>query len=203
MMAGISFTKIIHFFNLLQCAFPSINSIYYSAKVVVYPVIKQFYQHEHTNILQRLKQINNSIHLYINGQYDSPGYSAYYCTATAIESITKKIIGYFIVSKLEANNNSLAAEKIVFQKLLDYLISNNLNISSVTTDISETISNLFLNEYPLITHYLDIWQILQNMYKKFLPKFRVVFYFIFKLHFILFYISYFRNAILILKNITI
>lgn len=181
MLSGLSFKKILNFFAILQCAIPSINSIYYSAKVIVRPIIKKFYCDQHNNLIQHLRRINRPIHLCMDGQYDSPGYTAHYCTVTAIESCTKKVIGFFTVSRAEANNNSPSAEKIGFRRLLNYLISNNLQIKSVTTDNSSSLNNLFSTEYPHITHYLDMWHILRNLYRKFSPKFKVVIFFIFYL----------------------
>lgn len=108
----------------------------------------------------------------MDGQYDSPGYSAYYCTVTAIEAVTRKIIGFLTVAKSEVNNISSNAEPLAFCRLLNELQSLHVKIVSVTTDNSTTLNKMFREEYPYIRHNFDMWHILRNIFKKFASKFK-------------------------------
>lgn len=102
----------------------------------------------------------------MGGQFDSPGYCAYYCVITALESVTRKVIGFKIVTKKQVNNNSANAERFGFGLLLNDFLTKNLRIGFVTSDNSKALNSLFENEYPEIKHYLDLWHVLRkNMHR--------------------------------------
>lgn len=103
-------------------------------------MIKQFYDVQHQEILRHLQRIGQ-INICMNGQFDSPGYCAAHCTVSALESTTKKIIGFATVLKSEVNNKSAAAESLGFKRLLNYFKEQSVVIGSVTTDNST--SNCF------------------------------------------------------------
>lgn len=84
----INIAKILNFFMLIQCAFPTSRSIYYAAQHVVRPLIYCFYNNERQNNLNERNNFGN--HYIMNGQYDSPGYCVNNSTVSAMESITKK-----------------------------------------------------------------------------------------------------------------
>lgn len=48
-----------------------------------------------------------------------------------------------------------------------------MHISLVTTDNSSALTKMFRENYPQIKHYIDLWHVLRNMFKKFSPKFTV------------------------------
>lgn len=80
------------------------------------------------------------------------------------------------------NNHSPNAEPAAFGRVLND-ISNHIQIASVTTDNSPTLNKMFREEYGHIKHYIDLWHLLRNMFKKLAPKFKVCFFkliFVFK-----------------------
>lgn len=159
LLAGIRYEFISKFFLFLDCAFPSMRSVYYAAQYVVRPMIINFYEAHQKNIISNLKNSGNDLHLCMDGQYDSPGYCAHHCTVTAIESTTKKVVGFYTVKKTQTNNNSPSMEPLAFRHVLDDLISKDLKIVSVTTDNSTALNKLFATQYPAVRHYLDLWHI--------------------------------------------
>lgn len=169
MMSGIEIAQILRFFSILQCVFPSRRTIFYAAQIVIRPLIQEFYKLKQHNILNEIIERKAPIHLCI----DSPGYSAYHCTVTAIESVSKKIIAFSTIKKLEVNKKLCNADTAAFRVVLDFIFSKNIQISSVASDNTSALNKMFAVEYPNIRHHLDLWHILRNMYNKFSPKFKL------------------------------
>lgn len=73
------------------------------------------------------------------------------------------------------NNKSANAEPEMFWQLLkDLLQSKNLQTGLVTSDNSTSLNHLFANKFPEICHYLNLWHIFHNMYRKFVTKFNKI-----------------------------
>lgn len=192
--SGVGLAKILHFFAFFQCAFPSRRSVYYTAQHVIRPLICQYYNSERANIVNYILQLPNPVHLYFNGQFDLPGFSTCHRTVIAIESISKKIIGFMTVTQQEANNNKSAnAESIAFRRFVNELLFLNIRIGSITTDNNISINEIMSNEFPDIVHYLDLWHILRNMYKTFQPKFNKVCFLLFLYFAFVIICIFFRN----------
>lgn len=175
-LAGIGFAKILNFFCFLRCAFPSRRAIFSAAKDFVYPVIRTFYNNDRLQILNSFITSGQSINICMDGQFDSPGFCAYYCTVSALEASTNKLIGFATVKRSEVNNCSTNAEPLAVRRLMDDLLNRNISIASVTTDGSKALGKVFRENYPNIRHYLDLYHILRAMYRKFAPKFNRVGY---------------------------
>lgn len=75
-------------------------------------------------------------------------------------------------TKKEVNNHSPNTEPAAFRRLINEL-SNHIQISSVITDNSSTLNKMFREEYGHIKYYIDLWHLLQNMFKKFASKFKL------------------------------
>ena len=67
MLSGIAFEKILRFFAILSCAFPSIRTIYYGEQYVVRPMIQEFYETQQRNLINNLLQAGNGLHLCLDG----------------------------------------------------------------------------------------------------------------------------------------
>ena len=83
------------------------------------------------------------------------------------------------MKRSEVNNRSCNAEPAAVRQLITDLELKNIRILSVTSDNGSSLNRLFRAEFPHIHHYLDLWHILRNMYRKFAPKFNNVCYFCF------------------------
>lgn len=184
-MAGIGMAKLVQFFTIICCVFPKQRALFDAAKQVVYPTIEQLYRHQQLSLFEQIRKTNAKIHLAMDGQYDSPGYCAYHCTVTAIEWMTGKVLSFNTVKRREVNNISSNAEVEAFRRLLSELRLQDISIASVTTDNSCQLNAFFRKECPDICHYLDLWHILRNIFRKFLPKFKTVYFLLFLVFLIL------------------
>ena len=73
---------------------------------------------------------------------DSPGFCAQYCTYTAKDNDSKKIIYLTNIDKHETQRNSVIVEKEGFVQTMDTLCQE-LNVTEVCTDAHAQISALF------------------------------------------------------------
>lgn len=73
---------------------------------------------------------------------DSPGFCAQYCTYTAMENATKKIVNVVIMDKRETSRKSVNLEKEAFMKTLETLMQD-LNVIKFCADAHSQISSLF------------------------------------------------------------
>ena len=69
----------------------------------VFPEIQRAWSNHQTDIINSIKHRN--VQLSIDGQCDSPGHSATYCTVSAMDVSTNKILDYQIVDVKEVKNS--------------------------------------------------------------------------------------------------
>ena len=89
---------------------------------------------------------DEGLHLSGDGQSDSPGYSAKYCTYSIMDSVSDLILDYKLVQSSETGS-SVAIEKEGFQRCLDYLLANDVKILSIATDRHQGVGSLMKNKY--------------------------------------------------------
>lgn len=156
MMSGIEIAKILRFFTILQCVFPSRRTMFYAAQIVMRPLISEFYKLQQHKLLREISERQLPIYLCMDGQYDSPGFAAYNCTVTAIEAVSKKIVAFSTVQRSQVNNKTCNGEPAGFRNVLNFLISKDIQIASVTSDNSSSFNKMIREEYPDIRHHLDL-----------------------------------------------
>ena len=84
-----------------------------------------------------------------DSQMDSPGFSAKYCTYTFMEYHSNDIVVMVFVGKRNTNFRSTNMESAGFEKALDFLIGEGLNIAEVVNDAHSVIARLMskFNKY--------------------------------------------------------
>ncbi|KAK7916712.1 hypothetical protein WMY93_012473 [Mugilogobius chulae] len=130
--------------------------------------IEDFWKKESATIFDQLKP-KESIVLLGDARMDSPGFCAQYCTYSAMENDTKKIISIVNKDKRETGGNSVAMEKISFVNTMDNICKDLPNIKEFCTDANISISAMFnTGQYKDsgVKHSLDIWHGAKNLSKK-------------------------------------
>ena len=92
---------------------------------------------------------------------DSPGHSAQYCTYTAMDHSTKKIVSLQTVDKRETGRSSVRMEKEAFLRTLDYLEGKQIRVTEVVTDAHGSIAAHLRKENLLIFYMFLCPQIYQ------------------------------------------
>lgn len=131
-----------------------------------------FSQNKEIERLKLLKSEGNKIALGGDGKFDSPGFSAAYCTYSVQSLDTKKIIAFFVAAKHVVNCSS-AMEPYAAKTILRFLVfEHKLMIDSFTTDRSRTMKAMlseFNEELPdshtKIQHLYDIWHWVKSVIK--------------------------------------
>ena len=96
-MNGIGFTELSVVFNCLKALCISSGAFYKNIKSWLYPVITQNFSLVQCNAIDRFK--GKSISVSGDAQYDSPGFSAKYCTYTIIESKTGLLLDFLLYKR--------------------------------------------------------------------------------------------------------
>ena len=96
-LAGISYNKIAKFANILNLKFLSKSMYYQHRSNFVFPEIDHAWQKEQQEQINEIQESGRSIDLAVDGQCDSPGHNATYCTVTAMDTFTNKVLNFRIV----------------------------------------------------------------------------------------------------------
>ncbi|XP_071992171.1 uncharacterized protein [Engystomops pustulosus] len=164
-LSGSSFLKVSNFFNILNISMISHSTYYRYQRRFLFPTIHHHWLTEKSKVIESLR--NTPICLVGDGQADSPGFCAKYCTYTLIEAKSNKIVG-FNVQQIIPPITSVCLEKIAFQKTLEDLLSENVNVRIVATDRHMGIRKLIREEYSHILHQFDIWHVAKSVGQKIL-----------------------------------
>ena len=107
-----------------------------------------------------------------DGQYDSPGFTACYCTYTIQDLESNAIIGLYVAQKQQVKS-SAEMEPYACKTLLMHLAwDHDLFVDTFTTDRSTSIKSMIdeLSEslppkHPKIAHFYDVWHFIKSILK--------------------------------------
>ena len=112
---------------------------------------------------------DEGLHLSGDGRFDSPGYSAKYCTYSIMDSVKYLILDYNLVQTTETGS-SVAMEKEGLRRCLDSLLAHDAQILSIVTDRHRGVGLLMRQEYRFIEHQYDVWHLAKSVVKKLTQK---------------------------------
>uniref|UniRef100_A0A914DJR9 Mutator-like transposase domain-containing protein n=1 Tax=Acrobeloides nanus TaxID=290746 RepID=A0A914DJR9_9BILA len=126
----------------------------------VFPTIEDKY---YQMIADLKTSLNGPLSISLDGQYDSPGFSAELCAVTAIEETSKKVIGIACVNKKEVEGVSGRMELAGVKKVLESLERTH-QLESITLDKHlQVVAFLKKEGY---SYYFDPWHQLKSMKKE-------------------------------------
>ena len=163
-MSGIGFTGLQELFRILEMPIMSANTFYELANKWIYPVFLKEFSRLRTEIITELK-ITENIVLCGDAQFDSPGFSAKYCTYTVMDCSNDKVVDTIIIQKGQYEGE---LEKQACRELLNILISEDqLSIAQFVNDRHQGIGKMMREEFPDIYHGYDVWHMAKSLRKKF------------------------------------
>ncbi|XP_040185818.1 uncharacterized protein LOC120918344 [Rana temporaria] len=163
--SGSNFLKVKNFFSLLQMHGISSTTHYKNQQNYIFPTIQHHWLNERTKNIQIIAE--NTVALIGDGQCDSPGFNAKYCTYTLMDAETDKIID-FQVEQLQAGRTSVSLEKLAFVKALDRVLSDHVKVKVIATDRHVSIRKIIREKYPEISHEFDVWHMAKSIGAKLL-----------------------------------
>ena len=141
----------------------SSNTFYELANRWIYPVFAREFTKMRTEIISELRVTKNLI-LCGDAQFDSPGFSAKFCTYTIMDCETDKVVDTIIVQKGQYEGE---LETQACRELLDILITEDkLDIAKFVNDRHKGIAKMIREQYPDIFHGYDVWHMAKNLRKK-------------------------------------
>ncbi|XP_040203880.1 uncharacterized protein LOC120935917 [Rana temporaria] len=158
--SGCNFHKISNFFNVLSLAGISHQTHCNNKKKCIYPTIHYHWLKERSNVLAEIR--GKCVALAGDGQYDSPGSSAKYCTYTFLDAETEKILD-FQVEQIKTGIPLVSLEKKAFQLPVDRLIREHVKIKIIATDRHIGICKIMKERYKNICHEFDIWRLAKSI----------------------------------------
>ncbi|XP_077345647.1 uncharacterized protein LOC143989399 [Lithobates pipiens] len=165
-LSGSSFTKFKELCDFTGIAMFGKSSFHLSQQRFIFPAIDLHWRKDQQEVRNMLA--GKPLFLVGDGQCDSPGFSAKYCTYTFMEQRSKKIVDMEVV-QVTQSTSSVAMEKFGFQKCLDRIREANLEVHIIGTDRHTGIRKLLKSpEYERIIHQFDIWHYVKNIKRKLL-----------------------------------
>lgn len=160
---GMSFIKFHSFAAAINMLFFSEATYYRIVRRFIAPCIKHTWMEHRMNNIREVTVREGGAWLSGDGQYDSPGYCAKYCTYTIMDVKTDKIIDFIVLQKgLVAGE----LEKPACDKLLTRLIEKDgINIDLFLTDRHRGIRKMMREKYDGILHEFDVWHVSKSLAK--------------------------------------
>ena len=163
MMSGVGFAKLKAIFGLVEIPLMTKKKFYQLGRTWLFPEISSKYRTMKDNTILELKTVNE-VMLSGDGQFDSPGYSAKYCTYTMMQCMTNKVVDFFVIQKGQYDGE---LEKQACEELLNILINENeLPVNSFVSDCHSAIAKMIREQYPNLYHGYDIWHTAKRLRKK-------------------------------------
>ncbi|CAI2301445.1 unnamed protein product [Caenorhabditis sp. 36 PRJEB53466] len=167
---GNDFSRLTHFASNFRLAFPSKKSYQKSLLNFIYPAVENVFKECNKRVesaLEKLAKENGALDLCGDGQFDSRGYSAFYCKYSLVEARSQLVAAHSVVRK-NRNEGSKSLETLGLQQCLtDFqhqFSPRKVSIRSVTTDRAKDVSNILSRTFHL-PHKFDMWHFLRNIQK--------------------------------------
>jgi THAP domain len=164
-LSGLTFQATKTFADTLKLQLMSNWTFYKHVKAWVAPVIRDIWHSQRTHNLDELRSKDMpKVWVGGDGQYDSPGHSAKYCTYTVMDILTEKIIDFFIIQKGQVTGD---LEKAACDRLMTRLVvDESIPITLFLSDRHRGIGLLMRTKFPDIMHEFDVWHMAKSLMKK-------------------------------------
>ena len=159
---GLGYADITSFCKTLNLPCISKAQYYRNVKKFLYPQICRRFSSMRKSLIEQIK--GKVLILAGDGQFDSPGHCAKYCTYSILDTATGKLVDFFVIQKGQYQGE---LEKQACQEVMHKLVNNvKLNIGKFVTDRHPGIGKMMRETYPNIEHGYDIWHVARSIKKK-------------------------------------
>ncbi|XP_061653876.1 uncharacterized protein LOC133489123 isoform X2 [Phyllopteryx taeniolatus] len=167
LLSGNNYEKICLLFKFMQMGTVDRSTFFRIQNSYCVDTVKTFWNYNRAAIITDLKSKGPVVAL--GGAWtDRPGFCAQYCTYTAIDNDSKKIISMCNIDKGETLRNSVVMEKEGFMRTFETLLEE-VHLKEICTDTRTQISPLFNNgkyKDSGVVHSLDVWHGAKTLWKK-------------------------------------
>lgn len=165
LFTGNSVRKVLRLLNHLDISTISNRTFYRHQLRFLHPSIMALWQHEQTQLLDRLLESGDKLIVGGDGRCDSPGHSAKYGSYTIMDASQKKVLDMQLVQCNETGSSN-AMELEGLKRCLQYLQDKGLNIATIVTDRHLQVAKWLRDNCKTIEHRYDVWHVAKSMGKK-------------------------------------
>ena len=175
LITGLHLQQILDFFQHLRIWCFGKSFFYNLQEKALQKIIWAQWQFQQKKCLDMVKENQISgypINLASDGKYDSPGFTAAYCTYTVQDLRTQAIVGIYVAHKNQVKSSSEMEPFAAKTLLLNLAVEHSLQITSITTDRSSSVKTAISElaeelpeDYSPIVHYYDIWHFIKSILK--------------------------------------
>jgi len=164
MLTGLRFQSMTNFHNLMEL--PTLSRPSFSEHVSswLYPVIYRMYSERRDIIFDGLKKRNadgQSVVLCGDAQFDSPGFSAKYCTYTIMDCKTNEVVDFSVVQKGQFSG---ALEHQAFSQVWEGIVNEvGFQPDDLVIDRQATIAKIVEDHFPETQLSYDIWHMAKSL----------------------------------------
>lgn len=135
----------------------STTTHYNNQKKFIFPTIEHHWLNERIKNIQKIAE--NTVALIDDGQCDSPGFNAKYCTYTLMDAETDYILD-FQVEQLQTGHTSVSLKKLAFVEALERVLRDQVQVKIIAMDRHVSIRKLIReNTHKLGTNLMcGIWR---------------------------------------------
>uniref|UniRef100_A0A803JQR1 THAP-type domain-containing protein n=1 Tax=Xenopus tropicalis TaxID=8364 RepID=A0A803JQR1_XENTR len=163
LFTGCNINRIHEFLDILGVQQISQRTFFRYQRKFLFKSVHHFWEKERKLIRENIGK--HPVALAGDGQCDSPGFTAKYCTYSFSDLATNKIVDFEIVQRSETSSSN-AMENVAFQRCLDRIIQEGIDVCVVATDKHPSIKKTLESDKYTINHQLDIWHYAKNIRKK-------------------------------------
>ena len=160
-MSGLGYTLLENVMNGLRIPYCSSTTFYKNIKIHLYPAIVHRWELMRTALLELFK--SKEVDIDGDGHYDSPGWTAKFCTYSILEISSGAILDLFVCQK-GMYDGDLEMESC--REVLKNLVAKGLREKNFVTDENNKVSKMLRECFPRIFHALDIWHKARLIKKK-------------------------------------
>ena len=167
-LCGLHWDQLHSFFTKCGISLVSESTFYRYLKNLVYPVTYDFWLRDQASIINDLKEGEKASGMGSkfagDGRFDSPGWSAKFCTYVIQALRTKKIVGFMVACKHQiAIASSSSMEVFALKSLLNFLQNTGITISALVTDRSSSVRAMMATDFASVDHQFDAWHYVKSI----------------------------------------
>lgn len=161
-MCGLGYTLLENLMIGLKIPYIASTSYYNNIKVNLYPVVVAKWTAMRDNLIQCLMS-EETCDVAGDGHFDSPGWTAKFCTYSIMDMASGAIIDFF-VSQRAMYEGDLEMESC--KEVLSNLTEKGLKIRNFVTDENSKVSKMVRDNFKSLVHCLDVWHKARLLKKK-------------------------------------
>ena len=164
MMSGLRFQSVQNFWNLMELPTLSRSRFGKLVRRWLFPVIYRMYTDGKKRICDRLRKKNNDgvdVVLCGDAQFDSPGYSAKFCTYTIMDCGSNEVVDFSVLQKGQVSGG---LEHQAFRQVWEGLVADQgITANDLVIDRQATINKIVDEKFPDTEVSFDIWHMAKSL----------------------------------------